>query len=174
MERGTSDGFPCLDRDPRSHAARVRDLDLDPAGDDVTDEERREHGWARSWLTKHATVLTLLCMAALVLLPVGLAVRASSRASDAIDTIQSERTVRIYEQNAADEYICGRLEVLEELDAKVLAAALLSHKAEFEAGELSQLQIEARELSEKEIRGLERAGQCEVLIPPPPEPKDSK
>jgi hypothetical protein len=136
---------------------------------------------AAAYLDRHATVLTLICMAVLVLVPTKIAYDASTNAGDAgekasgaahkashaVVRLEDERRARIYDQNGIDHYFCGKSVAIEKLLTLLVTAALNSHQP----AELTPGQLRARAVFEEVLSELTDAPKCEVLIPPPPKPK---
>jgi hypothetical protein len=144
-------------------------------------ERRTLRGRFAHWLDCHATVLTIVCVAVLVLVPTKIAYDASGDATDAGETatsaarkatnavlrLEDERRARIYDQNGIDRYFCGKAGAIEKVLTLLVGAALSSHQV----SELSTAQLQAREVFEGVLDELHDAPKCEVLIPAPPKPK---
>lgn len=138
-------------------------------------------GRAASFIDRHATVLTLIAMAVLVLVPTKIAYDASSNATDAGTTatgaasrahhavvrIENERRQRIFDQNGIDKYFCGRTSSIERALILLLGTSLGIRPST----ELNPAQLRAKAVFEEVLEELETAPKCEVLIPPPPKPK---
>lgn len=134
-----------------------------------------------SFIDRHATILTIIAMAVLVLVPTKIAYDASGNATDAGNTathaahkasnavarLESERRQRIYDQNGIDRYFCGKSAAIEKVLTLLLTASL-NVKA---TGELTESQLNARSVFERVLAELSEAPKCEVLIPAPPKPK---
>lgn len=134
-----------------------------------------------NFIDRHATILTILAMAVLVLVPTKIAYDASGNATDAGDTathaahkasnavtrLEDERRQRIYDQNGIDRYFCGKSVAIERVLTLLLTASLGAHKP----SELTTAQLEARAVFEAVLSELGEAPKCEVLIPKPPKPK---
>jgi hypothetical protein len=142
-----------------------------------------------AWLDRHATVLTIVCMAILVGAPTKIAYNASTNATQAgekataaarkatiagqrtkhaVVRMEDERRDRIYDQNGIDHYFCGKTVALEKVLTLLVTAALGVHHP---AAELTADQLHARTVFEEVREELAEAPECEVLIPPPPAPK---
>jgi hypothetical protein len=155
----------------------------------VTEPEKKaaptRRARAAGWLDRHATVLTILCMAILVLVPTKIAYNASTnathagetathaagKASRAVSRMEDERRDRIYDQNGIDHYFCGKTVALEKVLTLLVTAALGVHHPE---AELTEGQLRARNVFEEVREELAEAPKCEVLIPPPPAPKEGE
>lgn len=138
----------------------------------------------RDFIDRHATMLTIIVMAILVLVPTKIAYDASGNATDAGETathaagkashavvrLENERRARIYDQNGIDHYFCGKSVAIEKILGLLLTASLASHKPD----ELTTAQLQAREVFEKVQGELAEAPRCEVLIPKPPKPKQGE
>jgi hypothetical protein len=135
----------------------------------------------RDFIDRHATMLTIIAMAVLILVPSKLAYDASGNAKDAGDTatdaahkashavvrLENERRARIYDQNGIDHYFCGKSMAIERILGLLLTASLAARPPT----ELTPAQLRAREVFEQVQGELKEAPQCEVLIPKPPKPK---
>jgi hypothetical protein len=134
-----------------------------------------------SFIDRHATILTIIAMAALVLIPTKIAYDASGNATDAGDTatkaarkarhavvrLENERRQRIYDQNGIDRYFCGKSAAIEKILTLLLTASLDVETPT----EVNESQRNARAVFERVLAELSEAPKCEVLIPAPPKPR---
>lgn len=132
------------------------------------------------FIDRHATILTIIVMAVLVLVPTKIAYDASGNATDAGETathaahkashavirLENERRARIYDQNGIDHYFCGKSVAIEKILSLLLRASLAARAPT----ELTGAQLRARSVFEQVQDELADAPQCEVLIPRPPKP----
>lgn len=140
----------------------------------MTTPARRAKRRTLGFLDRHATILTIIAVAVLVLVPTKIAYDASNsathagnKASHAVVRLEDERRSRIYDQNGIDHYFCGKSAAIERVLTLLLTASLQSHHP----SELTAAQLRARAVFESVLSELSSTPKCEVLIPPPPKPK---